>query len=67
MPQPKPMAINATVLDSRSRTYMIGHQTMTKKELQTALVEAQEDPELKGDLRNTVIERYKIRIAGGHF
>jgi hypothetical protein len=67
MMQSKPKAVDATVLDSRSRTYMIGHQTMSKKELQAALVEAQQDPELKGTLRNMVIERYKLRIAGGHF
>lgn len=67
MVQSKPMSINASVLDSRSRAYMIGHQVLSKKELQAKLLEAQQDPELKGSLRNTVLERYKLRISGGHF
>jgi hypothetical protein len=67
MPPPKPVAIASSTLDSRSRAYMIGHQVLSKQELQTALVDAETDPELKGSLRNLVIERYKIRIDGGTF
>jgi hypothetical protein len=65
--QAKPVAIALNVLDSRSRSYMIGHQMLSKTELLAALETAQNDPDLKGSLRKLVIERYQIRIAGGHF
>lgn len=46
---------------------MVGHQMMTKQELEDALDAAQDDEELKGSLRSMIIERYKLRIAGGNF
>lgn len=65
--QSKPIALNTSILDSRSRAYMFGHQTMTKAELKQALEDAKADQELKGSLREFVIERYKLRISGKNF
>lgn len=67
MPTPKLHSVINSTLDSRSRAYMFGHQMLSKDELRAAMQVATDDRELKGSLRQIVLDRYKIRIAGGNF